>query len=209
MTQNKKRFIPIDIGTKFGGLTVTGGAITKISKNSKNQKTFRALFPCECKCGNTMFITGSALRSGKRTRCPNCAYKERPQSTMSLSNLERAYNLHIVSRCKRTKIENNLSVEDYGTLISKNCYYCNEPPKVIPHLNHNRIALREDFYMNGVDRVDSSKSYQIDNCVPCCKTCNMSKAQMSVDEFKNHITKIYNYICKKQEDTIKEKQDLN
>jgi len=36
---------------------------------------------------------------------------------------------------------------------------------------------------NGVDRINSSKSYSIDNCVSCCRTCNFMKLDFSQDQF--------------------------
>jgi hypothetical protein len=44
---------------------------------------------------------------------------------------------------------------------------------------------------NGVDRIDSSKGYSLDNCTPCCKRCNQMKWDMSIDEFKEHVKLIY------------------
>ncbi len=49
----------------------------------------------------------------------------------------------------------------------------------------------------GLDRVDSSKGYHIDNVVPCCDKCNQSKMEMSIEEFKSHIEAIYNHFIKK------------
>lgn len=36
---------------------------------------------------------------------------------------------------------------------------------------------------NGVDRVDSSRGYDKENIVPCCKICNRSKSDMSESDF--------------------------
>ena len=45
----------------------------------------------------------------------------------------------------------------------------------------------------GIDRVDSNKFYDIDNCVPCCEECNKMKLNMTTDKFLGHIEKIHNY----------------
>ena len=62
-------------------------------------------------------------------------------------------------------------------LISSPCAYCGQ--------------IQENF--NGLDRIDSNKDYVVDNVTPCCKRCNQAKNDMSVEKFKNHITKIYKY----------------
>jgi hypothetical protein len=36
---------------------------------------------------------------------------------------------------------------------------------------------------NGIDRVDNTKGYSVDNCVPCCRRCNVAKADMTPDQF--------------------------
>jgi 5-methylcytosine-specific restriction endonuclease McrA len=49
---------------------------------------------------------------------------------------------------------------------------------------------------SGVDRIDSSKAYTIDNIVTCCKHCNAAKGTLTADEFKAHIKRIYEHFCK-------------
>ena len=39
---------------------------------------------------------------------------------------------------------------------------------------------------NGVDRVDNTKGYSVDNSVPCCKFCNTAKHTMSEGDFFTH-----------------------
>ena len=49
--------------------------------------------------------------------------------------------------------------------------------------------------INGLDRVDSSKGYTIDNVVPCCAICNTAKNKMTQKEFKEWIKTVYeNYV---------------
>lgn len=43
----------------------------------------------------------------------------------------------------------------------------------------------------GVDRVDSSKGYTIDNVVPCCDICNRMKLDKDITEFFDTIKRIY------------------
>ena len=46
---------------------------------------------------------------------------------------------------------------------------------------------------NGIDRIDSSKGYTVENSVPCCKYCNTAKNTMSVDEFLKWIGRVYKF----------------
>lgn len=38
-------------------------------------------------------------------------------------------------------------------------------------------------FINGIDRVDSSIGYTIQNSVPCCKICNYAKHNLTLEEF--------------------------
>ncbi len=42
---------------------------------------------------------------------------------------------------------------------------------------------KHKFEYSGIDRVDSSVGYSMNNCIPCCKVCNWSKTNQSVGEF--------------------------
>ena len=46
---------------------------------------------------------------------------------------------------------------------------------------------------NGIDRIDSSKGYTVENSVACCKYCNTAKNTMSVDEFLKWIGRVYEF----------------
>lgn len=70
----------------------------------------------------------------------------------------------------------SLTLEDFEKIVSKPCAYCGE--------NEKRI---------GIDRIDNTKGYTIENSNPCCTICNMMKKTMTVSEFISHIKKIHNY----------------
>ena len=54
---------------------------------------------------------------------------------------------------------------------------------------------------NGIDRVDSTMGYAIDNCVPCCKTCNIAKHTMTTIEFAGWINRAYQHFASKYQET--------
>lgn len=47
----------------------------------------------------------------------------------------------------------------------------------------------------GIDRMDNKIGYTKKNSMSCCKICNYMKKAYSVEEFLNHIRKIYKHIC--------------
>ena len=69
-----------------------------------------------------------------------------------------------------------ISFDDFCQLINSNCTYCGAEN------------------CRGVDRVDSSKSYTVENSVACCSTCNRMKLDHSLDGFKEHLKKIVKHL---------------
>lgn len=45
------------------------------------------------------------------------------------------------------------------------------------------------YVYGGIDRVDSSKGYTVDNCVSCCRECNVSKGTMSLEAFLRKLSR--------------------
>lgn len=43
---------------------------------------------------------------------------------------------------------------------------------------------------NGLDRIDSFKTHDLDNVRTCCSTCNYAKLQMTTVEFTQWLTEI-------------------
>ncbi len=44
---------------------------------------------------------------------------------------------------------------------------------------------------NGIDRLNSGSGYESGNCVSCCKTCNLAKNDLGVEEFRTWVRAIY------------------
>lgn len=83
-----------------------------------------------------------------------------------------------------------LTYEDVEKIVFRNCFYCGTEPC------QNRRSYPERY--NGIDRIDSSKGYFINNCVTACFRCNSAKNNMTLMEFKNWIHRLLdNDILKK------------
>lgn len=74
--------------------------------------------------------------------------------------------------------ELSLTKNEMENLIFSPCYYCGFIPKGI----NNSILRCKNLVLNcnGIDRVDSSKGYTLENCVPCCWNCNNNKTGASI-----------------------------
>lgn len=85
----------------------------------------------------------------------------------------------IIKHAIERKYEFNLDLDFAMTLCTDICYYCDNPPT--------------DEQINGIDRIDNSKGYLIDNVVSCCTVCNISKGTATIDNFIKRCIHIISY----------------
>lgn len=75
---------------------------------------------------------------------------------------------------EKRNFEWGITNEEFGSFWQLPCNYCGGDIETI-----------------GLDRVDSSAGYTMDNIVPCCSVCNKMKLDLSEDVFFTHIKKIH------------------
>lgn len=175
-------------GEVFGRLTVINFSRSKIVGKIKPVK--KRFYLCKCICGKEIEVGRDNLINLGTQSC-GCLAKElvlkrnkekRLPDNASLWNLGYKYHLR---DAKVRNIDSFISPTQHKEITSQNCYYCDDPPSKKTHRN-----LHGEIFRNGIDRIDSTKPYIIDNIRPCCGTCNYMKLQMSEDEFFKHIQKI-------------------
>ena len=170
-----------ETGNKYGMLRVIERDLLK-----KELKHIRgAYWICECECGSKTSVCGGRLRNGKAKSC-GCL-RERTIENTGINRLMLFYKNK--SWAKRRVF--NLSKEVFYKLIKGNCFYCGIEPKQV--LKRQKTDLPQIVY-NGIDRIDSKKPYVPSNCVSCCKRCNSAKSDMTLEDFKNHIRKVYKWL---------------
>lgn len=141
------------------------------------EKSKKALMRCECGYESWNYL--SNLSSHNSQGCRNCMFKTPQHKTFLL----------VLRTASRRSIKWELSEEEWVSLATKNCYYCNSEP--------GNMIKSYGFKYNGLDRVDSSKHYSLTNVVPCCRICNIAKSDMSQQDFYNWIEKAYVKIISK------------
>lgn len=125
---------------------------------------------------NSMYkITGETL-------CSGCSNKKRFSGDKS-SNYKHGNNRYCEYRYNSSKrgIKFNLTIQEFETLTNEECHYC----------GGYSIERNEKSRGNGIDRKDSSKGYEISNCVSCCSTCNFIKNNMKYNTFLKYIRRLY------------------
>jgi hypothetical protein len=151
-------------------------------ENKQNMKRRENLSLC-LTCGKELEGLTDGIR-GKVQRCLECYEKQRNVEMSRERNRnyleEKKANLdkYLISYTQCAKVRNigfELSNDEFQELVLMACYYCGS-------YNEKEVV--------GIDRLNSSKNYTLDNCVPCCKTCNFMKGGLSKHRFITQAHKI-------------------
>jgi hypothetical protein len=117
-----------------------------------------------------IYIEKKTLQNAKRKNIS----EKRKEYNKSDKGIFLSYMHESRRRTKLSKgIKFELKYEEFVHMINDICAYCGKKN------------------CRGIDRIDNNKSYALENSVPCCKICNWMKKDLSLQEFKDHITKIY------------------
>ena len=74
---------------------------------------------------------------------------------------------------KTRNISFNLTIDEFLVYWGADCSYCGDQIATV-----------------GIDRVDSSLGYTVDNVVPCCRMCNIIKLDHDNDILNTHMLKM-------------------
>ncbi len=179
-------------GQKFGRLTVI--CFSHYEKHSA------ATYKCLCDCGNEKIIRALSLQNGRTISC-GCAgsdARKRQRTNGQLVTARKIWSGRYFDGCP---------FEVFFTLSQLPCHYCGVVQFSTCNAYADRIKsgrVEKDWFdqcwwsYNGLDRLDPGKPHTEDNIVPCCILCNQAKNNLTVEEFKNWLNKVYqNFLVSK------------
>jgi len=152
---------------RFGGL---------LAVKRDGRRRGRVAWLCLCDCGRSVKVATSDLTSGNTVTCGcRCISHGHPGCY-----IYSAYK----SRARKSKTEFAIPQELFLSLIQLNCHYCGLPPsRTLSQKKDNKDPAYFLFRWNGLDRVDNTRGYLLDNVVPCCADCNLAKKAVSAKYF--------------------------
>lgn len=145
---------------------------------TKNEKRY---WLCSCDCGGFK-VTHTTLINKERIKTCGCRLGTTDRLP-ACRRLATRYKIH----ARDLKLSYNLSFDDVTKITSSNCFYCNSEPSQKVDIDSNHGTF---YIYNGIDRMDSSKGYETDNVLPCCKTCNYMKSTLTQDRFYKLVSDI-------------------
>ena len=138
-------------------------------------------------CFSERRLTSSHVGMILKGRGAGCHCSRR--STGTESEYKWRYQSYIQAAKKR-ELNWNIGYNQFLDIIQQNCYYCGIKPEMRP--SHSK---RWDFKfpMSGIDRMDSSRGYEMSNVVACCSFCNQAKWDHDVQDFLLWIKRVYSH----------------
>lgn len=162
------------------------------------------IYEAECKlCGKIqMKASYDFARGTVRCDCEEWKLKfgkplGRKPDPDNLSNVNRVFKQY-----KKSAKERNLSFEltkkQFKSLIEADCFYCGKKPQ-----RRNRTSTcHGEYYCNGIDRMNNSIGYTVENCVTCCSECNFGKGTMSKQDFLNWVKRVYEHTFSAEKEEV-------
>ena len=109
-----------------------------------------------------------------RAACKPCSYSYKKEPKGRFKEYRR--------KAKLRKYSFEITLEQFKKFEGENCFYCGDELDIIR-----------------LDRINNDLGYIMDNVVSCCKKCNFAKNTLEVEEFLDHISKIYIHQQKRNE----------
>ena len=101
--------------------------------------------------------------------------QENKQILLEKSQTDKARYNHYISSAKRRNYKFELTFDEFSTIFNTKCSYCGESKS------------------RGVDRIDNTIGYTLQNSTSCCAICNKMKWRYEKSEFITHVMKIASY----------------
>lgn len=180
----------ISVGDRFTRLIVIADEGSLGKSNGWHRRSL-----CRCDCGTEKIIANTHLIQGYTQSC-GCLWLEAikkantgPRKDDRSIALKRLYS-NKRKNAKYRKIDFNLTKLEFDKLSQQNCFYCGTTPS--NQFNEYKATRPKPFAYSGIDRADNTKGYTSENSVPCCKTCNLAKRDLTIEEFRQWIENVYN-----------------
>lgn len=165
------------------------------SENKQKELNMKVCSACKIEKEITEFYKHKLGKEGLHANCKSCmkdyrvatkerialsykGYRDRNKDRINASNRQYYQSLKgrygsYKNNAKKRGISFDLTIEQFESFWQRNCTYCGEEIGSI-----------------GIDRIDSSKGYQLENCVPCCTICNVVKMEHDLSFLNEHMLRM-------------------
>lgn len=156
-------------GQRFGSLLILWPCGWKPEGRKR-----RVVWSCQCDCGKVVVGWSSDIR---RLRTRSCGCKKLATHNVNAHNLFAQYR----NKAKARGITWALTFEQFLDITQRPCYFTGWPPSQVCKRSIRVNAV--PYVWNGIDRLDNTKGYTLDNSVACNGEVNKAKLTMTEAHF--------------------------
>jgi 5-methylcytosine-specific restriction endonuclease McrA len=150
---------------------------------------------CQCECGSILLVETNKINSNAVKSCGCLVSEVSRQLVYTIHENNRKYEPCIRSARRiwegyRRPDSECMDFDSFYPITQQSCYYCGQLPSKrfnyflsSAHSPSQKSIDEGWFIYNGLDRIDSSIGHTVENCVPCCWTCNNAKNTMTPTQF--------------------------
>ena len=187
------------IRSKIDHLKSVGKKSNMLTCLSFHRKTKYIYYVCTCDCGKIIDVQSTAFLKEKQISCGCKKLADRKDGKTAprkdiKKNGESSLNYLLWTYKRNAKKRGHeflLTREEFTYLTQQNCHFCGIAPfRKVKYWNKKNSV---PYIYNGIDRLDSSIGYILDNCASCCKDCNVAKNIKSVHDFLSWVKRIYDF----------------
>ncbi len=163
------------------------------------------LWWCKCDCGTEFMVPAKRLVDTHAPMSCGCATYAFIAAGSEKRRHPRRASLNLQYTTHKTNAKNRgyfpLSREEWEKIVFLPCRYCGEidnrgrQKSRAANNKYSKFTVEEEaaytVAVNGVDRIDSQRGYEIDNCAPCCSMCNSMKNGYTEADFFQRVKRVY------------------
>ncbi len=174
-----------------------GGFLTAVRFIEKRKDSYYWLFKCDCG-GEKILNRSRVLGTKNLTKSCGCIGKEKinqlnikrhRKNYMHTGHVYRSYK----QGAEKRNLEWDILPQHLEYLIFQDCFYCGRPATKGTIAKDRKYKLQPTQKRNGIDRIDNSLGYNLNNVVTCCYICNRAKSFMGYKEFIEYLDDLVEY----------------
>jgi hypothetical protein len=181
------------IGMRYNMLMVVEKLPSKVyGDKSKYHK--KRMWLCKCDCGNMTEANTGSLTCDKKKSCGCLTSTKSAENSIKsrykiakqdagYRSIYSSYKLNAKSR----GFDFNIDFDYAVSILKSDCHYCGIEP------SNTYMKSYYNATYNGIDRVDNTKGYEINNIVSCCKMCNIAKNNNTEEYFLQWVKRLSEY----------------